>query len=176
MQAGRSDFSNPSGRMQARMQGTVARYESEHRSERTKLAHEQIAAEGRWEGGAPTHGYQPLPGGEMIVVDIEAEAIREAVARVAAGERVGAVANDFQRRGIPTTTGAPWRGPTLRRIVTSPTIAGRRVSHGEDIGEARWPAIVTRDEVAAVTAVLARGHHRGRLPRVALLSGGASVL
>src|SRR5690606_7497489 len=67
------------------------------------------------------------------------------------------------------------RGPTLRRIITSPTIAGRRVYLGEDVGAARWPAIVSPDEVAEVVAVLARGSRRGRVPRVALLTGGRLV-
>jgi len=175
VQAGRVDLATPAGRMQARMLGNVARYESEHRSARTRLAHDQIAAEGRWKGGRRPYGYRPEPGGTMAVVPVEADVIREAVDRVIGGERVGAIANDFQRRGIPTATGAAWRSQTLRRIVASPTIAGRRVSHGEDVGTARWPAIVTAEELAEVVAVLATGTTRGRLPRVALLSGGRLV-
>jgi site-specific DNA recombinase len=175
VQAGRVDLGTPAGRMQARMLGNVARFESEHRSARTRLAHEQIAAEGRWKGGRRPYGYQPQPGGSMTVVDAEAAIVREAIARVAAGERVGSVANDLQRRGVPTVTGAPWRSATLRRIVGSPTIAGRRMSKGEDVGPGQWPAIVGLDEVEQVRRVLARGERRGRLPRLALLAGGRLV-
>jgi site-specific DNA recombinase len=172
VQGGRVDFTTPAGRMQARMLGNVARYESEHRSARTKRAHQQIAEEGRWAGGVRPFGYRPEAGGTLRVDPTEAAVIREAVARIIAGELVGSVANDFTRRGIPTVKGAQWRTATLRRIITSPTIAGRRVVGGEDAGPAQWPAIATAEEVAKVVAVLARGSHRGRVARVALLAGG----
>lgn len=176
VQAGRVDLATPAGRMQARQLGIIARYESEHRSERTRRAHEQIATEGRWAGGRRPFGYAPVLGtGTLEVVDAEADVIREAARRVIAGERVGSVANDLERRAVPTVTGARWRGQTLRRILTSPTVAGRRVSAGEDVGPGQWPAILDPATVEAVRAVFAAGHHRGRVPLLALLSGGRCV-
>lgn len=176
VQAGRVDLATPAGRMQARQLGIIARYESEHRSERTRLAHDQIAAEGRWKGGRRPYGYENVTGtGTLRIVPEEAEVIREAVARVLAGERVGSVANDLERRGVPTVTGAQWRSQTLRRVIASPTIAGRRVSGGEDVGPAQWEPIIDSATLEAVTAVLASGHRRGRVPRLALLSGGRLV-
>jgi DNA invertase Pin-like site-specific DNA recombinase len=176
VQAGRVDLASPAGRMQARQLGIIARYESEHRSERTRLAHDQIAAEGRWKGGRRPYGYENVTGtGTLRIVPTEAEVIREAAARVLAGERVGTVANDLERRGIPTVTGARWRSQTLRRVIASPTTAGRRVSAGEDVGPAQWEPILDVPTIEAVSAVLAGGHRRGRVPRVALLSGGRLV-
>jgi site-specific DNA recombinase len=175
VQGGRVDLSTPAGRMNARMLGTVARYESEHRSDRIRLAGEHNAAEGRWSGGRRPYGYRPVGDGSLDVVPEEADVIREAVERVLSGERVGSVANDLARRGVPTVLGAKWRTATLRRIVESPTIVGRRVHRGEDIGPGRWPAIITAEQHEAVVAVLAGGERRGRVPRVALLSGGRLV-
>jgi len=177
VQSGRVELSTPAGRMQARMLGNVARYESEHRSERTRLAHAQIAAEGRWKGGRRPYGYVPDPStrGALVVVEDEAEVIREVVARVIAGERVGTVVNDLNRREVPTSTGSRWSIPTMRAMLASPTIAGRRASHGEDVGPAQWPAIIDVDTHAELAAVLARSPRRGRVPRVALLSGNRCV-
>lgn len=176
VQAGQFDLSTPAGRMHARMLGSVARFESEHRAERTRSAHEQIAAEGRWKGGRRPYGYRNVTGtGRLDVVADEAEVIREAAERVIAGERVGAIANDLNRRKVPTVTGAKWSTATLRRIVASPTVAGRRVSAGEDVGPGQWPAILEAEQVAAVRAVLERGTKRGPVPRLALLSGGRLI-
>lgn len=174
VQAGRIDLSSPAGRMQARQLGIIARFESEHRSERTRLAHDQIAAEGRWKGGRRPYGYENVDG-HLEIAPVEAAAIVEAADRVLAGERVGAVANDFERRGVPTVTGARWRSVTLRRIITSPTTAGRRVSHGEDIGPAQWAPILDPEQVAAVAATLDANPKRGPVPKIALLSGGRLV-
>lgn len=171
VQSGPVDLSSAAGRMNARIAVVIAVGESEHRSARTRSAHEQIAAEGRWKGGRRPYGYVPQSDGSMVVDEDEAEVIREAAARVLAGERVGSIVNELNRRGVPTVTGAPWRTATLRRIVSSRTVAGRRVRRGSDVGEAKWPPILSVEEVAEVTAVLDRGAKRGRVARVSLLAG-----
>jgi DNA invertase Pin-like site-specific DNA recombinase len=182
VQAGSIDLSTPPGRMQARMLGAAARYESEHRSERTRLAHEAIAREGRWKGGRRPFGYtveftdpERRVGGSLVVDAAEAEVIREAAARVLGGERVGAVANDLQRRGVPTVRNSTWTTPTLRGILSSPTIAGRRTFRGEDVGPAAWEAIIDADTAAALKSHFDAGARRGRPARLALLSGGRCV-
>lgn len=172
VQAGRVDLATPAGRMQARMLGLVARYESEHRSARTRSAHEQIAEEGRWKGGRRPYGYEPQPDGSMVVIEAEAEIIRETTRRVIAGERVGSVVAELQRRGIPTVAGGTWTSTTLRRILGSPTLIGRRMHRGVDVGPGQWPSILTADEHAQVDAILGQIARRGRTPRVALLAGG----
>lgn len=182
VQAGEIDLSTPAGRMQARMLGTAARYESEHRSERTKLAHEAIARDGRWSGGRRPYGYrvrfadpERRVDGELVIDVDEAEVIREAAQRVLAGERVGAVANDLNRRGVPTVRRSAWTTPTLRGILSSPTIAGRRNYRGEDVGPAAWEAIIDTDTAEALRAHFAAGPRRGRPARLALLSGGRCI-
>lgn len=174
VQGGRVDLSTAAGRMNARMLGTVARYESEHRSARTRAAHEDIAQAGRWHGGLRPYGYRPVDG-SLVVVEEEAEIIREVVARIIAGERPGTVAADLNRRGVPTARGSAWTTPTLRTMAASETIAGRRRFRGEDIGPAAWEAIIDTGTSTAVRAVLAQGARRGRLPAIALLSGGRLV-
>jgi site-specific DNA recombinase len=173
--SGNVDLSTPSGRMNARMLGVVARYESEHRSARTRSAHDELATLGRWKGGPRPYGYENAGDGRLEVVESEAAVIREAAERVIAGERVGSVANDLNRRGVATARGGAWRTPTLRRILLSHTVVGRRESKGQDIGPGQWPAILDVETSAAVRSTLAMGSKRGRVPRVALLTGGRCV-
>ena len=172
VQGGDVDLETASGRMMARMMGTVARYESEHRGARTQAAHEQIAQQGRWKGGKRPYGYTTTTErGMLVIVDDEADVIREAVARVLAGERVGSVASDLNRRGITGATGAPWTSTSLRGVISNGTIAGRRIYKGDDIGPAVWEPIVDPATATQLAATLGRGVKRGAAPRVALLSG-----
>ncbi len=76
----------------------------------------------------------------------EAEAIKEAAARVLRGERIRSIAFDFNDRGIKSkpVAGGRWAGSTLRRVLVLPRIAGLREHNGEVVGEAAWPAIIDR--------------------------------
>jgi DNA invertase Pin-like site-specific DNA recombinase len=45
--------------------------------------------------------------------------------------------------GIPTSTGTGrWQSGTVRRILANPAYKGRRLHHGNDVGEAMWPALI----------------------------------
>ena len=172
VQSGKVDLSTAAGRMQARMLGNVARYESEHRSDRTAAAHLQIAREGRWKGGKRPYGYcTGEERGMLYVIEDEAVVIRTAAARVLAGDRVGTIVRELNDQKVPTTTGAAWTTPTLRNLLLSPTVAGRRTHKGEDVGPAVWPAILDPTTAAQVRAVLTRGTRRGPVAKVSLLSG-----
>src|SRR5215217_1593884 len=81
VQSGLWDLSTPSGRMSARQLGAVARYESEHRSERVKAAKVANAKAGKILGGGRTWGYEV--GG--VVRDDEAAEIRKAAEALVSG-------------------------------------------------------------------------------------------
>src|SRR6266540_1595288 len=51
VKGGEIDLETPEGRMQARILGTLARYESEHRSDRVRRKLQEIAESGRAHGG-----------------------------------------------------------------------------------------------------------------------------
>src|SRR6478672_284058 len=55
------DLSNSSGRMLARILGSVARQESEHKGERQRAANVQRAATGRWQTANRPFGYTVIP-------------------------------------------------------------------------------------------------------------------
>lgn len=172
VRAGRWDLSTRSGRTTARLIGTVARDESEAKAERLQAMHADLARQGKWSGGTRPFGYEPDGSGSLTVVDDESAIIHEASRRVLKGEWLGSIARDLNQRGVPTVRGADWRVETLRRILTSHTVAGRRQHRGKDLGPAAWPAIIDLTTWHQLRARLIDARRRrGTMPRVALLAG-----
>src|SRR6476619_6368114 len=99
VQSGELDLSTSAGRMMARILGSVARAEGEHKGERQKRANAQKAAAGKWQTANRKFGYtttgQPL--------EPEATALRTAVAEVLAGKSLRKVAMEWNAAGLKTT-------------------------------------------------------------------------
>jgi len=169
VQTGEYDLGSASGRMTARVVGAVARAESEHKSERIRRQREQAAAAGQFHGGRRAYGYAS---DGTTVVEAEAAVIREAVARVLAGESLRAIALDWNRRDIPTASGGAWGVTSLRSVLSGPRLAGRRVFRGEDVGDATWPAIISYEEHLRLVGLFGnpRVTRRGRPPAHLLTS------
>jgi len=173
VQTGHVDLQSAQGLFNARLFGSLARYESDLKSDRFRLMHESRAGQGKWKGGHLPYGYRYLDGvkGDLIVDADEAVIIREAVQRVLSGETIGAIFSDLNKRQVATSRGAQWTSTTLRSILVSPTIAGRCVYKGEDLAAAQWEPIVDLETHRAVVSVLSSRPKRGRAPRVALFTG-----
>ncbi len=146
---------------------------------------------GRWIGGDPPFGFRvvanPDGAGKVLEQDpTEAAFVREAVARILAGDTLMSVvrwANSPQ--GLPPRRAAQWQRPTLAQVVTGHPVAGavvRRVNGDRNrvtpvLDEAgnpvTLPAILTADESAAVRRALAprREASRGGRQPSRLLSG-----
>ena len=97
--AGKLDLSTRSGRTTARLLGTVARDESEAKSERLRAKHAELVERGRWKGGPRPYGYQPTGDGGLEVDPAEAAIIREAGRRALAGDSLHDYSNRTRRRG-----------------------------------------------------------------------------
>ena len=170
VQTGEYDLGTPSGRMQARIVGAVARHESEHKSARLRSKHRELAEAGkRAGGGSRAYG---LTADRTAVVPAEAVIVRELADRVLAGESVHSICTDLNERGVTTAQGRPWFPSALRNTLEAPRIAGLRSLHGRPVATADWPALLDEQTWRRVTAVLvdpARRGHRGRPPR--LLTG-----
>jgi site-specific DNA recombinase len=133
---GEYELATPSGRLHFRQLGIIARYKSQHRAERLRLKHEQLAQAGKLHGsGSRPFGYKH---DRLTVRENEAALIREAVQRLLAGESVRTVIRNWNARGITTTTGKPWRNGALTRMLRSPRIAGKREHHGVVVAAAVW--------------------------------------
>ena len=174
--SGEIDLGSSDGRFRARIMGAVARQESEKKSERIRRQRDQQAQMGLPTGGRRRFGYERAKNADgqatLVVVRGEADRVREAAGRLLAGESLRQIAIDFNRRGVSTVTGAPWRVTTLRTLLAGPHLAGLRVHRGEIFGEASWEAILDRRTWEQIRAVLGdpRRTQRGRPSQYLLTS------
>ena len=169
--SGTIDLSNPDGRLIARMLGAVAAHESDSRSRRIARKHQELAQAGKLAGGGSRpFGYRS---DRRTVEPIEAAAVREAVARVLAGDSLRSIATDWNARGIAAVSGGQWSNQVLRRILMSSRIAGQRSLHGEIVTQGDWEPIITPEQSARVRAILDDpSRFTQRTVRRYLLSGG----
>lgn len=112
----------------------------------------------------------------VVVRRATAPVVREAARRVLSGETPYAVAQDFDRRGIPTPRGGRgWDLTQVKRLCINPGYAGKRVHRGKVVGDATWPQIL--DEGTHLALVARLGDPRRRTQRDSaikhLLSGVA---
>jgi DNA invertase Pin-like site-specific DNA recombinase len=166
---GDADLSTASGRMFARMKGTVARYETEHKSARQKAANRQRAKNGKaWV--QRTFGYN----GDEIV-EHEAGAIRKAYRDLLNGASLWSIATQWNSDGLKTARGYTWTGGTVKQVLIRPRNAGLQIYDGEILDGVKpsWKPIVKRDVWESVCKLLADPkRHTGKSPgRKHLLSG-----
>lgn len=173
VQSGRWDLSTPAGRLNARVVGGFATYESEHRSARVTAANAQRAARGGWHGGRRAYGWEP---DGMTPRETEAAELLKAAEQIASGVSLRAVVADLNARKVPTTNGRrPWDSSTLRESLISPRHAGLATYKGEIVGEASWPAILPMELWQNVHRTLtdpARRTNAGRSGTVKWLGSG----
>lgn len=157
VRAGKWDLSTPSGRMTARILGSVARGESEHKSDRVRRALEQKATMGSSHGKV-AYGWSRsvLPDGSKIETVNEAEAaiVREVAQRIVRGESLRGVAGDLKARGVLSPTGREWGKTALRAVLTRERNVGLLVHRGEVVGQGDWPPILDRALWEQARAVL----------------------
>jgi site-specific DNA recombinase len=149
VQAGQWDLSTSSGRLVARQLGSVARYESEHKSERVRRALEQRAAMGR-PHGRTAYGWTATGS----VKKSEADVVRKLAARIIAGESLRSIVADLNDKGVSSPSGKPWTKTMLKHIVTRERNAGLLIRHGVVVGEGNWKPILDRGTWEQVRAVL----------------------
>jgi site-specific DNA recombinase len=165
------DLSTSAGRMVARILGSVARQESEHKGERQKLANMQRAEAGHWQTCNRAFGYtldgQPL--------EPEASAVRKAVVDVLAGKSIQAVTREWNAAGLTTTMvgqerkerrdkngqlvqakvlDGKWNSPRVRRLLINPRYAGLRVHRGKVVGQGAWTPLIDPETHAGLVAYL----------------------
>ena len=170
---GEVDLSSHIGRLTARMLGGLARYESDHKSERIRRKHEEIAANGRVSGGGSRpYGYEA---DKLTVRAAEAVIVRECATRLLAGEPVRSIARDLNERGVTSASGGAWSPQSLRRMLASPRISGQRVHRGEIVAKAVWPAIISPQDGAKIRALLANPERRTNKTARRYLLGGLLV-
>lgn len=168
--AGTYDLSTPAGRMNARIVGSVAEYESEHKSERIRRKLQANAAEGKHHGGSRPYGWND---DRITVKPDEAAAVKEAADMILTGESVKGTARALNEAGYRTSTGKPWRDINVREMLLRPRNAGLRIYHGKVVGDGKWEPILTAEDYHKIEAILSnpsRCTNPGRDGRVHLVS------
>ncbi|MBV8540058.1 MAG: recombinase family protein [Pseudonocardiales bacterium] len=177
------DLQSPTGRMVARLLGASARYESEHKGERQRRQIQQAAEAGHQvAGGRRPYGYALERGTGRITATVdlvEGPIVSECARRVLAGEAIASITRDLNQRGVLTSAGNSWNRTTLRRMLCSARISGRREHIPTDsyegvrplVGEivsteSDWPRIISVAESDRLRALLTRPDRR-------LTTGGA---
>jgi site-specific DNA recombinase len=178
---GAYDLTTSAGRLQARVVGSVARHESEHKAERINSKMVELAGQRRMTGGTGRYrafGYHPyVPESHRLEVrEDEADVIRDLASRFLAGESLVSLARLLNKQQVPSVGGGEWRATSVRTILGSPRIAGLREVDGALV-PAAWDAIIEPQQYRQVRALLderaeaVKERRARRAPRRYLLSG-----
>lgn len=152
VKAGRIDLSTPSGRLNASMFASIARYEVERSAERIKAAKDQQALDGKFRGGPRPFGYEA---DGVTLRETEADALREAADQLLRGVTLMAITRQWKDRGLKTARGVEtWTVTALRKVLVRARNAGLVEKDGVIVGPAQWPAIFDVDTLHAVRAVV----------------------
>jgi site-specific DNA recombinase len=164
---GDMDFSIDTDLLRAGIQVQFARAEMRRKSARQKGANKDRAQNGvRSPHGIVPFGWKT----DRITPDEdEAEAIRWAAQHILSGGSIAAIVREWTSRGVRSRYAGrtytdedgneipfsgKWTGPTVTRIMTSPSIAGLMVYQGEIIGSGNWTQIITPETFYAMRDVL----------------------
>ena len=156
------DLSHSTGRMLARILGSVSRQESELKGERRRRANKQRAVDGVWRADAPrVFGYTQR--GELL--EPEATAVRQAINDVLDGRSLRSIAMEWNEAGLRTPIsarrgGGRWSNLSLRRVLIKPVYAGLVVYQGKVVGRGEWQAITDEDTHRGLVAYLSDPERR----------------
>jgi site-specific DNA recombinase len=127
------------GQFVAELLVAQARMESANTSARQKRKHAELAKQGvAIIGGNRSFGYTR---DMTAMIPTEAALIREAIELLFAGEALRGVCRQWKVRGVVSSRGMFWLPSSLRRLLISPTIVGRRELNGV-VSDGQWPAII----------------------------------
>ncbi|WP_020659673.1 recombinase family protein [Amycolatopsis benzoatilytica] len=152
---GNIDLSTDAGISAARGLVNQRNTESRNTSRRVSDGKRRAAARGQHNGGRMRpFGWRK---DRVTINKREAAHIRRELPRIRAGVSPLTLANEWNKRRIPTVTGVPWRAGTVRNMFLRPRMCGQAVYRGEVVKDeqgkpvrGRWEPILTDDEHAEV--------------------------
>jgi DNA invertase Pin-like site-specific DNA recombinase len=157
--SGDVNLSTAQGRLVARLKGSVAAHETEHKKARQRRAAKQKAEKGlpHW-----TRAFGYIPGTHQPDPHT-APLVKQAYAAVLAGSSLVDVCALFNDAGAPTVNGRAWTVQLVSKFLRKPANAGLRTHRGQIIGAGTWPALVDESVWQTAQAVLrAPGRSPGR--------------
>lgn len=147
--SGAVDLSTAQGRLLARVKGSVAAHEVEHKAARQRAAAKQAAERGipKWRKAfGYTDDRQPHP--------VEAELVRKAYDTILGGGSLSGLAREWNRQGYYGRTGKPWTASTMSLFLRAPRNAALRAHNNVIVGPGGWPPLVDESTWRAAQAVL----------------------
>lgn len=109
--------------------------------------------------------------------ETQAPVVREIARRVLRGEKIYAIAQDLNDRGVPTSRPSKgWTASSISALIKRPTYAGFRTHQGEVMSKGDWEPLIDPEDHETILALMhdpKRLSHRGVEPEH-LLSGIAT--
>lgn len=147
-----ADMTSPAGLAMMRVGMAFAAMETDTMSLRIRRQKAEAADAGLPNGGGlRAFGHTA---NKREVVEFEADLVRDAAARIIAGESLSSIVRLWASEGVLTTRGNTWTVTTLRKMFSSPRLYGARVHQGRAIDSDVIPEIIERSTWEAVRAVL----------------------
>jgi len=137
---GEMDLSTTSGITMARIMVTMGNQESKNTSRRVVRAKLDTAMAGEFIGGSRRFGYN-LDCSELI--EEEATTIRDAYARIIAGESIVSIKRHWETQGIKGARGGTMSLSNIIKLLRRPMNAGYATYKGEIVGKSQLPSIVS---------------------------------
>jgi len=165
-QGGDYDLSTAAGRTWVDIQGALATWESEIKSERITAAAARRARSGRPSGDLGYGWIKEGTGSSATWTEHphEAEVVREIVNRLLAGDTLRGITEDLNRRGEPAPKTATWGKTSVKKLAIRESNIAERVHHRGQPDEERfpgcWPALVDRSKHNKVVALLTEPSRR----------------
>ncbi len=147
-----SSWSSSSAALEVGIRAGLGAGESKSTSMRLKRVSEERAAQGLPHAGG-RRGFG-MKNGHLEIDEAEAAIVRDCAARALDGESLMSVARDLNDRGVTTTRNGTWNASNLRRLLTAPHVAGRRMFRGEIVDSDVIPAILDEATWVALTKML----------------------
>jgi site-specific DNA recombinase len=132
----------------------MANKASRDTSRRVSRALEDRATAGKpTAGGIRAYGFHR----DGSIIPDEATVIERIASEIVEGQTLGTIAAALNDDNVPTVSGVPWQGPSVRRVVTKPRTAGLLEQRGEIIGQTEHGGILTpRQREDVMTALDSR--------------------
>jgi site-specific DNA recombinase len=168
---GALDLSTAAGRKKFYDLAVAAEYASDLSSERLRLKHAELAADGKFSGGTRPFGYDleeyvytDHTGRHIkyrLVLNTEEAAVIEAAAKaVLEGRSVTSITKEWAAGNVRSTRGRLFRYGDVKELLVSPRIAGLR-STDTKLVKAEWEPIITRELHEELKAILGPPRQRG---------------
>ena len=135
---------------------SMAEGESVSISENSKWSIQKRFESGTYKVSYPPYGYD-WDGEQMVINPEQAAVVKEIFAALLSGKGTHAIADDLNRRGIPTKRNGRWTATTIRGMLSEKHL---RTVFPENVPDSRWSAQQSRRADTVHGQGSSRGNHQ----------------